>query len=113
MNLRALVSQRLLPMKGRKGRVPAIEIMINSPLISDTILKGKIHEIRDIISRSRESGMQTFDQSLFDLYEDGLITYDEALRSAESQNDLRLRIKLESRDSKDRELGETLRNVTY
>ncbi len=113
MNLRALVSQRLLPMKGRKGRVPAIEIMINSPLISDTILKGKIHEIRDIISRSRESGMQTFDQSLFDLYEDGLITYDEALRSAESQNDLRLRIKLESRDSKDRELGESLRNVTY
>ncbi len=113
MNLRALVSQRLLPIKGRKGRVPAVEIMINSPLMSDIILKGKMHEIRDLISRSREAGMQTFDQSLFDLHEDGLITYDEAIRNAESQNDLRLRIKLESRDAKERELGETLRNVTF
>ena len=87
--------------------------MVNSPLMSDIILKGKMHEIRDLISRSREGGMQTFDQSLFDLYEESLITYDEAIRNAESQNDLRLRIKLESRDSKERELGETLRNVTF
>ncbi len=113
MNLRALVSQRLLPIKGRKGRVPAVEVMINSPLMSDIILKGKMHEIRDLISRSREGGMQTFDQSLFDLYEDSLITYDEAIRNAESQNDLRLRIKLESSDAKERELGESLRNVTF
>ena len=113
MNLRALVSQRLLPLKEGKGRVPAVEVMINSPLISDLILKGAMHEIRDVIGRSREAGMQTFDQSLFDLFEAGLISYEDALRNADSANDLRLRIKLESGDAKNYELGETMRNVTF
>ncbi len=113
MNLRAMVSQRLLPLKEGKGRVPSVEILINSPLISDLILKGKMHEVRDIIARSREAGMQTFDQSLFDLYEAGLISYEDALRNADSANDLRLRIKLESGDASEYELGETMRNVTF
>jgi len=113
MNLRGLISQRLLPIKAGKGRVPAVEIMLNSPLVSDMILKGKMNEIRDVIKRSREAGMQTFDQSLYDLYEMGLITYEDAVRNADSQNDLRLRIKLEGKDSAAHELGESMRNVTF
>jgi len=113
MNLTALISQRLLKIRGRQGRVPAVEIMINSPLIADIILKGKVYEIRDVVSRSTEAGMQTFDQSLFNLYEAGLIDYEDAIRNADSQNDLRLRFKLESKDSKAQELGESLRNVTF
>jgi twitching motility protein PilU len=113
MNLRALVSQRLLPIKEGKGRVPAVEVLINSPLVSDLILKGKLHELRDVISKSGEAGMQTFDQSLFALYEAGLVSYEDALRNAESANDLRLRIKLESGDSQNFELGESMRNVTF
>jgi twitching motility protein PilU len=113
LNLRGLVSQRLLPIRGQKGRVPAVEIMLGTPLISDMILKGKIDEIRGVIGRSREAGMMTFDQSLFDLHEEGLISYDEAVRSADSANDLRLRVKLESKHAKDRELGDSLRNVTF
>jgi len=113
LNLKAIISQRLIPMKGSKGRVPAVEIMINSPLIADLIMKGKVDEIRDVVSRSEEAGMQTFDQSLFNLYEEGLITYEEALRSADSLNDLRLRIKLESKQAKHEELGESMRNVTF
>ncbi len=97
LNIRAMISQRLLPMKDRKGRVPAVEIMLNSPLISDLIFKGDVPEIKEIMKRSRELGMQTFDQSLFQLYEDGLITYEDALRNADSVNDLRLQIKLHSK----------------
>jgi twitching motility protein PilU len=97
LNLRAMVSQRLLPLKDRKGRVPAVEIMLNSPLISDLIFKGEVPGIKDVMKRSRELGMQTFDQSLFQLYEDDLITYEDALRNADSLNDLRLQIKLHSR----------------
>jgi len=113
MNLRALVSQRLMAIKNGKGRVPAVEIMINSPLISDLILKGKVNEIKEVIAKSRESGMQTFDQSLFDLNDANLISYEDALRNADSLNDLRLRIKLEGKDSKEAELGESMRNVTF
>ena len=113
MNLKALVSQRLLPIKGGKGRVPAVEVMINSPLIADLIFKGKITEIRDVVARSREAGMQTFDQSLFDLYEAGLVTYEDAIKNADSQNDLRLRIKLEGKQSRAEELGDSMRNVTF
>ena len=94
LNLRALISQRLLPMCDRKGRVPAVEVMLNSPLISDLIFKGEIPGIKEVMKRSSELGMQTFDQSLFDLYERGLITYEDALRNADSMNDLRLQIKL-------------------
>jgi len=104
LNLRALVSQRLLPKKDGKGRVPAIEILLNSPLISDLIFKGQVQEIKDVMKRSRELGMQTFDQSLFDLYEEGLISYTDALRNADSLNDLRLQIKLHGKESRDRDL---------
>ena len=105
LNLRAMVSQRLLPMKDRKGRVPAVEVMLNSPLIADLVFKGNVPEIKDVMKRSRELGMQTFDQSLFDLYEDELITYEDALRNADSINDLRLQIKLHGKESKDRDLN--------
>ncbi|MDD5404874.1 MAG: PilT/PilU family type 4a pilus ATPase [Sulfuricella sp.] len=104
LNLKAFVSQRLLPMKEGKGRVAAVEIMLNSPLISDLVFKGEVHEIKEIMSKSRELGMQTFDQSLFDLYEAGKISYGDALRNADSVNDLRLRIKLQGQESKDRDL---------
>ncbi len=105
LNLRALVSQRLLPKKDGKGRVAAVEVLLNSPLISDLIFKGEVHEIKEVMKRSRELGMQTFDQALFDLYEAGRITYEDALRNADSINDLRLQIKLHSKDSKDRDLN--------
>ncbi|MEA1050860.1 PilT/PilU family type 4a pilus ATPase [Lamprobacter modestohalophilus] len=98
LNLRAIISQRLLPKVGG-GRVAAIEIMINSPLIQDLIFKGKVNEIKTIMQRSKEQGMQTFDMALFDLYEAGVITYEDALRSADSMNELRLRVKLEGKDA--------------
>jgi len=104
LNLRAIISQRLLPKKDGKGRVPAVEIMLNSPLISDLIFKGQVHEIKEVMKRSRELGMQTFDQALFDLHEAGQITYADALRNADSLNDLRLQIKLHGKESKDRDL---------
>ena len=106
LNVRALISQRLLPNKDGKGRVPAVEIMINSPLISDLIFKGDVPGIKEVMKRSRELGMQTFDQSLFSLYEAGKISYEDALRNADSVNDLRLQIKLYSKESKGRDLTE-------
>jgi twitching motility protein PilU len=96
LNLRGLVSQRLLPRREGKGRVAAVEIMLNTPLISDLIFKGEVSEIKEVMKRSREQGMQTFDQALFDLYESGKVTYEDALRNADSVNDLRLQIKLNS-----------------
>jgi twitching motility protein PilU len=111
LNVRAMISQRLLPIKKRKGRVPAVEIMINSPLISDLIFKGDIPEIREVMKRSRELGMQTFDQSLFDLYEAELITYEDALRNADSVNDLRLQIKLNSKHSDPAALTENIKRL--
>ncbi|MBK1703427.1 PilT/PilU family type 4a pilus ATPase [Halochromatium glycolicum] len=96
LNLRAIISQRLLPKIGG-GRVAAIEVMINSPLIQDLVFKGRVSEIKAVMQRSKELGMQTFDMALFDLYEDGQISYEDALRSADSMNELRLRIKLESK----------------
>ena len=97
LNLRGIVSQRLLPDQSGTGRVVAVEVMLNSPLISDMIFKGEVAAIREIIKRSREQGMQTFDQALFDLYEDNRISLADALRHADSVNDLRLNIKLNSR----------------
>ena len=105
LNLRAFVSQRLLPRADGPGRVPAVEIMLNSPLIADLIFKGEVGEIKDVMKRSRELGMQTFDQSLFQLYEDELITYEDALRNADSINDLRLQIKLNSQRAKSPDLA--------
>ncbi|BAU50074.1 twitching motility protein PilT [Sulfurifustis variabilis] len=113
LNLKAIISQRLIPTKSGKGRVPAVEVLINTPLVSDMIMEGNIPGLKDLMAKSPEAGMQTFDQSLFTLFEADLISYDDALRNADSVNDVRLRIKLESKDSKNRELGDTLRNVTY
>ena len=105
LNTKAFVSQRLIPKADGVGRACAMEIMINSPLISDLIFKGHVHEIKEVMKKSRELGMQTFDQALFDLFETEQISYEDALKNADSVNDLRLRIKLESKLSKDRDLG--------
>ena len=111
-NLYAIVSQRLVPTKDGKGRVVALEIMIGSPLISDLIREGRIEEIYEVIERSGEEwGMQTFDQALFDIYEEGLITFEEAMKNANSQNNLRLKIKLEGKDANKKEIGNTLKDV--
>jgi twitching motility protein PilU len=100
LNLKGIVSQRLIPKANTEGRVPAVEVMLNTPLMSDLIFKGQVHEIKELMAKSNELGMHTFDQALFDLYESGRITYEDALRNADSLNDLRLRIKLESKGSK-------------
>jgi twitching motility protein PilU len=97
LNLRGLVSQRLIPKKEDKGRVVAMEIMLNSPLISDLIFKGEVAAIKEVMAKSNRLGMKTFDQSLFELYENGIISYEDALRNADSKNEVRLRIKLESK----------------
>ncbi len=99
LNLRAIVAQQLIPTPDGKGRRPAIEIMINTPLVSDHIRKGELHLLKDLMHKSNEQGMQTFDQSLFALYKTGEITYEDALHHADSPNDLRLMIKLDSSDS--------------
>ncbi len=96
LNLKAIISQRLVRKEGG-GRTAAIEILLNSPLISDLIFKGDVHEIKNVMARSNEQGMITFDQALFKLFEDGLINFDEAIRNADSQNELRLKVKLESK----------------
>ncbi|MEN3980298.1 PilT/PilU family type 4a pilus ATPase [Acinetobacter sp. CWB-B33] len=95
-NMKAIISQRLIRTEDGKGRRAAVEIMLNTPLVSDLILKGEFHELKAIMGKSRELGMQTFDQALFDLYNDGAISYEEALRNADSMNELRLQIKLKS-----------------
>ena len=105
LNLRALVSQRLVPKQDAKGRVAVVEILLNSPLISDLIFKGEVSEIKEIMKKSRNLGMQTFDQALFDAYESNSITYEDALRNADSVNDLRLQIKLNSQRSKRQDLS--------
>ncbi|HKB83295.1 MAG TPA: PilT/PilU family type 4a pilus ATPase [Burkholderiales bacterium] len=104
LNLKGLVSQRLIPLKDIKGRAAAIEILLNSPLISDLIFKGEVHEIKEVMKKSREMGMQTFDQALFDLYEGGKISYEDAMRNADSMNELRLQIKLHGKETRDRDL---------
>ena len=97
LNTKAFVSQRLIPRETGVGRVAAMEIMLNSPLIADLIFKGEVGQIKEIMAKSTRLGMQTFDQSLFALYEEGTISYEEAMRNADSKNELRLRIKLESK----------------
>jgi twitching motility protein PilU len=104
LNIKGIISQRLIPTKDGKGRAAAIEILLNSPLIADMIFKGEVNQIKGIMSKSRELGMQTFDQALFDLYESDLISYEDALKNADSVNDLRLNIKLNSQHSKDADL---------
>ena len=108
LNTRAFVSQRLIPKIDGIGRAAAIEIMINSPLISDLIFKGDVHEIKEIIGRSREMGMQTFDQALFDLHESGAISYEDALKNADSVNDIRLKIKLHGKGAHEKDVSSGL-----
>ncbi len=97
LNAKAFISQRLLPREGGVGRVAAMEIMLNTPLIQDLIFKGEVGQIKEIMAKSTRLGMQTFDQALFDLYEQGVISYEEALRNADSKNELRLKVKLDSK----------------
>jgi len=114
LNVQAMISQRLLPREGGNGRVAAMEIMLKSPLISDLIFKGKVAEIKEVMAKSNRLGMKTFDQDLFDLYEAGKISYEEAMRNADSKNELRLRIKLEGKrdvdDAEERAKGLSLAN---
>lgn len=97
LNVKGIIAQRLLPRAGGVGRIAAMEIMLASPLISDLIFKGEVYQLKEVMARSNRLGMKTFDQALFDLFEEGKISYEDALRNADSRNELRLRIKLESK----------------
>jgi twitching motility protein PilU len=97
LNIRAMISQRLIPRETGTGRIAAMEIMLNSPLIQDLIFRGEVAKIKEVMSRSNRIGMKTFDQALYDLYEQGHISYEDALRNSDSKNELRLRVKLESK----------------
>src|ERR1700685_1306913 len=109
LNIRALISQRLIPREAGSGRIAAMEIMLNSPLIPDLIFRGEVAKIKEVMSRSTRVGMKTFDQALFDLFEQGYISYEDALRNSDSKNELRLRVKLESkRENKPIETGDDL-----
>ncbi len=108
LNLKSVISQRLLPRQNVDGRIPAVEVMLNTPLMSDLIFKGNVHEMKTLIAKSNEAGMQTFDQHLFLLLEGGMISYEDALRNADSVNDLRLRIKLEGKQAKKKDLMDEL-----
>ena len=112
LNLKAIVSQRLLPREEGRGRIAAVEILINTPLIADMIFKGEVNEMKDLMKRSRELGMQTFDQALFDLYEGQAITFEDALRNADSVNDLRLQIKLHSQRARSIDLAAGTEHLT-
>jgi twitching motility protein PilU len=111
LNLKGVISQRLIPLKEGRGRAAAVEVLLNTPLISDLIFKGEIHEIKEIMKKSRELGMQTFDQALFDLFEAGRISYEDALRFADSTNEVRLNIKLNSKMAKDRDLTKGIEHL--
>jgi twitching motility protein PilU len=111
LNLKAVISQRLIPMKEGRGRAAAVEVLLNSPLISDLIFKGEVHEIKEIMKKSKELGMQTFDQALFDLYEQGRIGYEDALRFADSTNEVRLQIKLHGKEAKDKDLSKGIEHL--
>ena len=112
LNVKAFISQRLIPRKDGTGRAVAMEIMLNSPLIADMIFKGEVNSIKGIMAQSRELGIETFDGSLFKLFDDDAISYEEALRNADSVNDLRLRIKLESKLSLDRDVMSGTQNMS-
>ncbi|MDP1567175.1 MAG: PilT/PilU family type 4a pilus ATPase [Polaromonas sp.] len=111
LNMKAMISQRLVPKQDSKGRLAAVEVMLNTPLISDLIFKGEGSEIKEIMKKSRNLGMQTFDQALFDAFESNLITYEDALRNADSVNDLRLQIKLNSQRAKTQDLAAGTENM--
>ncbi|PJK12290.1 type IV pili twitching motility protein PilT [Lysobacteraceae bacterium NML07-0707] len=110
-NLKAIVSQRLIRRADGQGRVAAVEILLNTPTVSERIFKGDFHSLKEIMKKSKELGMRTFDGELFDLYEAGLISYEEAIRNADSANELRLNIKLKSQHGADGEGGSALSMV--
>jgi len=112
LNLRAIVSQRLVPKQSGKGRVAVVEVLLNTPLISDLVFKGEVTGIKEVMKKSRNLGMQTFDQALFDAFEAEAISYEDALRNADSANDLRLQIKLHSQRSKSSELTVSTENLS-
>lgn len=112
LNLKGMIAQRLIAKKNEKGRVAAIEVMLNSPLMADLIFKGNVHEIKEIMKKSRELGMQTFDSALFELYEADKISYEDALRNADSMNELRLHIKLKGKKAKDQDLNAGIAHLT-
>ena len=113
LNIRSMVSQRLVPREKSEGRIAAMEIMIGTPLVADLIFRGEVSKIKEVMARSNRLGMKTFDQALYELYEAGVISYEEGLRNADSKNELRLRIKLESKreDKIQAEASSTLRIV--
>lgn len=111
LNLKGVVSQRLIPKADGTGRAAAVEVMLNTPLMADLIFKGNVHEMKELMQKSNEYGMQTFDQALFRLYEDDEITYEDALRNADSINDLRLRIKLQGKAAKSTNLMEEVGGI--
>lgn len=108
-NLKAIVAQQLVPTRDGQGRRAAFELLVSTPLIKDILLKGEMHRLKEVMAKSREQGMMTFDQSLFDLYRQGVIGYNEALAHADSANDVRLMIKLDGGVSPDAGM---LNNVT-
>jgi len=112
LNLKGMVAQRLLPRQDGKGRYAIVEVMLHSGLIADQIMKGEINELKETMKRSREVGMQTFDQALFDAFEANLITYEDALRNADSQNDLKLSIKLNSQRARNHDLAAGTEHLT-
>jgi twitching motility protein PilU len=111
LNLKGVVSQRLIPNKEGRGRSAAVEVLLNSPLISDLIFKGEVHEIKEIMKKSRELGMQTFDQAIFELYEAGRISYEDALRFADSTNEVRLNIKLHGNEAKGKDITKGIEHL--
>jgi len=112
LNLKGLVAQRLLPRQDGKGRWAAVEVLLHSGLVADQIMKGEINELKETMKRSREVGMQTFDQALFDAFEANVISYEEAIRNADSQNDLRLAIKLNSQRARSTDLAAGTEHLT-
>ena len=111
LNMKAFVSQRLIPKKDGEGRAAAVEVMLNSPFISELIMRGAVHDIKEVMAKSREMGMQTFDQALFDLHEAGSVSYEEVIRNADSVNDVRLKIKLDGKANRGMDLGHGLQGL--
>jgi len=107
LNIRAMIAQRLIPREEGKGRIAAMEVMLNTPLIADLIFRGEVSAIKEIMAKSNRLGMKTFDQALYELFEAGVIGYEEALRNADSKNEIRLRIKLESKRADKAHLEQT------
>ena len=112
LNLKAIISQRLVPKQSGKGRAAIVEVLLNSPLISDLVFKGEVAEIKEVMKKSRNMGMQTFDQALFDAFEAEAISYEDALRNADSVNDLRLQIKLNSQRARSQNLSAGTENFS-